>query len=186
MSAEVPSRPGGPVAMLERLRLRVGGDRGTGMRKARVMVGAGAGRKMTGPDRRAASRPGSGIPAPICSLKAAIIPYVEGTLRIRRAVRREQIRGESHGCLCPSPNRARSRPIRLARTSDDPRTIRAFQLPGWEDRETSTVIRKTEDGAVCKAVLTQVLAWPTIRVEKDLCGQKRKRCLPLGLSEPRE
>ena len=55
-------------------RSRVEGDRGTGMRKARVMLGAGTGRRMTGSGGSAASRPGVGIPAPISALKAAIIP----------------------------------------------------------------------------------------------------------------
>jgi hypothetical protein len=58
--------------MLERIRSRVGG--GAGMRKALVMVGAGASRKMTRLDGKAARRPGSGVPAPISALKAAIIP----------------------------------------------------------------------------------------------------------------
>jgi len=57
-----------------RNRSRVEGDRGTGMRKARVMLGAGTGRRMTGSGGSAASRPGVGIPAPISALKAAIIP----------------------------------------------------------------------------------------------------------------
>ena len=43
------------------------------MRKARVMVGAGTDRRMTRPDGTAASRPESGIPAPIIALKAALV-----------------------------------------------------------------------------------------------------------------
>jgi hypothetical protein len=54
-------------------RSRVEGDSRTGMRKARVMLGAGTGRRMAGSGRSAASRPGLGIPPPISALKAGII-----------------------------------------------------------------------------------------------------------------
>jgi hypothetical protein len=49
-------------------RSRVEGDSRAGMRKARMMVGAGTGRRTARPDGRADSRPGLGIPAPIAGL----------------------------------------------------------------------------------------------------------------------
>jgi hypothetical protein len=44
------------------------------MRKAREVVMAGKVRRITRQDGRAASRPELGVPAPIFTLKAAIIP----------------------------------------------------------------------------------------------------------------